>query len=388
MNMRNTLLGVMTMLLLMSVSLAFGDTISWNFEDGNDHGFKLWCIRPADGVDNDDDIAGDESVTGCYDPIQDPIDDNAVEGQLPVDGLAWCIGVPNEWDGYFSVAKEGCHEDPDDPAVLKYLDCNDPFAATEDDITFDFVNGRGQSGYLNTYALNQWGDKVHYEDNDQIATSPQIKLGENAVLTVWAVGNTGASWAGVRTAPILDEANPDSGYTNGSGGIAVLTPDRSTLLDTLDVKAEGVGDEQMPDEFTLDLSALAGQTVIIEVVDAFHGGWGWYAIDEIQITNATLAETGVASEPTTAPSTIALMQNYPNPFNPSTNIQFQTLKDGHVKVSVFNTLGQPVATLMDQKLTSGMHQVTFDAANFSTGIYYYRIEVDGYSEMKKMMLLK
>ena len=161
-----------------------------------------------------------------------------------------------------------------------------------------------------------------------------------------------------------------------------------SLLDTLLVAAEGVASEKMPDEFMLDLSALAGQEVIIEVVDAFQGGWGWLAIDEIMITNATLVETDVASEPSATPTTFALMQNYPNPFNPNTNIQFQILKHGHVTISVYNSLGEQVATLVDGNMNSGTHHVTFDAADFSSGIYYYRIQADGYSQVKKMLLLK
>ena len=86
--------------------------------------------------------------------------------------------------------------------------------------------------------------------------------------------------------------------------------------------------------------------------------------------------------------TYKLMQNYPNPFNPNTNIRFQIPKDGHVTISVYNSLGQQVATLVDRNLKSGVHRVTFDAAKYSSGIYLYKIQAADFMQVKKMILLK
>jgi hypothetical protein len=138
---------------------------------------------------------------------------------------------------------------------------------------------------------------------------------------------------------------------------------------------------------TLDLSAYTGQTVFIDVVDAFEGGWGWLAFDEIKITNATLV-TSVEENSSTVPAQYELAQNYPNPFNPSTNIQFQIPRDGYVTISVYNSIGQQVATLVDADLKSGVHYATFDAAEFPSGVYYYRIQAGDFTQAKKMLLLK
>lgn len=97
---------------------------------------------------------------------------------------------------------------------------------------------------------------------------------------------------------------------------------------------------------------------------------------------------GVDDNPGAIPLTYALMQNYPNPFNPNTNIQFQIPKDGHVTISVYNSLGQQVTTLVDRDLKCGVHHVTFDAAEFSSGIYYYRIQAGDFLKVNKMLLLK
>ena len=84
-----------------------------------------------------------------------------------------------------------------------------------------------------------------------------------------------------------------------------------------------------------------------------------------------------------------LLQNYPNPFNPTTRIDFRLPKQAHVKLDVFNVLGQQVATLVDGQLTAGTHSATFDASQHASGLYFYRLKADNeISEVRKMMLLK
>lgn len=89
--------------------------------------------------------------------------------------------------------------------------------------------------------------------------------------------------------------------------------------------------------------------------------------------------------------TFELFQNYPNPFNPSTTIRFRLEGIENVKVNIFNALGQLVETLIDGKLGKGIHEVIFDASrhnSLSSGIYYYQLITDTYSQTKGMILLK
>jgi hypothetical protein len=83
-----------------------------------------------------------------------------------------------------------------------------------------------------------------------------------------------------------------------------------------------------------------------------------------------------------------LAQNYPNPFNPSTKINFGLKKAGEVEISVYNILGNKVATLVNGFKSAGNHSVSFDASNLSSGIYFYKIVTNGFVQTRKMILEK
>lgn len=88
------------------------------------------------------------------------------------------------------------------------------------------------------------------------------------------------------------------------------------------------------------------------------------------------------------PERIALSQNYPNPFNPSTSVEFALPARSDVRLTVFNTLGQEVASLARGSFDAGYHAVEFDAAALSAGLYFYKLEAGSFTQTRKMMLLK
>jgi hypothetical protein len=88
------------------------------------------------------------------------------------------------------------------------------------------------------------------------------------------------------------------------------------------------------------------------------------------------------------PTKYMLEQNYPNPFNPATQIKYGLPTSGHVTLKLYDLTGREVATLVDQFQTAGEFTVTFNAAGLSTGVYFYRLHVGNYSEVKRMAFVK
>ncbi|MBL7109252.1 MAG: T9SS type A sorting domain-containing protein [Candidatus Marinimicrobia bacterium] len=88
------------------------------------------------------------------------------------------------------------------------------------------------------------------------------------------------------------------------------------------------------------------------------------------------------------PSGYSLQQNYPNPFNPETTIEYTLKESGYVKLAVYDILGQNVVDLVDGNMKAGFYQQVLNAENLGAGIYFYKLETNNFSEMKKMILLK
>ncbi len=83
-----------------------------------------------------------------------------------------------------------------------------------------------------------------------------------------------------------------------------------------------------------------------------------------------------------------LVQNFPNPFNPETKIKFELPKASFVKLSIYNTLGEEVGNLINEKKDAGIYSIDFNAKNLPSGVYLYRLETNGYTQTKKMLLVK
>ena len=88
------------------------------------------------------------------------------------------------------------------------------------------------------------------------------------------------------------------------------------------------------------------------------------------------------------PSAFVLNQNYPNPFNPSTKINFSLPKAGFVTLKVYDLTGKEVSSLVNENLNIGTYGVDFNAAALTSGIYFYTLNTENFSETKKMMLIK
>jgi hypothetical protein len=107
------------------------------------------------------------------------------------------------------------------------------------------------------------------------------------------------------------------------------------------------------------------------------------------ITPYDSTATSVERNPEILPTEFSLRQNYPNPFNPSTKIEFSVIKTAPVSLKIYNTLGQLVATLINNEVKDiGFYTVNFNASRLSSGVYIYVLRQDKNVISKKMMLLK
>lgn len=155
---------------------------------------------------------------------------------------------------------------------------------------------------------------------------------------------------------------------------------------------------------TLTFKAGDTTTVCIDTVNV-SDAWqlGYYRSDAekfcpkynmpfcFKIGGSDVREIGEADD--SRPSEFSLSQNYPNPFNPVTNIQFTVLKTTQVKLEVFNIVGQKVKTLVNEEMKPGTYSTDWDGKDgdgnsVSSGIYFYRMQADQFTDMKKMVLVK
>lgn len=123
---------------------------------------------------------------------------------------------------------------------------------------------------------------------------------------------------------------------------------------------------------------------------AIYADWKAQAAAENQTITDWLTNgvTGVEEEAAGLPLQFELGQNYPNPFNPTTKISYSVPQTGDVTLKVFNVLGMEVATLFSGIQDAGKHVATFDAAKFSSGVYFYRLQNGSVSITRKMVFMK
>lgn len=130
-----------------------------------------------------------------------------------------------------------------------------------------------------------------------------------------------------------------------------------------------------------------GQLVNIVIAIIGTGTDANFLTDDWMFTAGSLA---TSNEEEAIPESFSLAQNYPNPFNPSTQIAFSLPQSENVTLSVYNMLGQQVATLIDGvTMQAGQHQVNFDAANLTTGVYIYRLDAGAaFTQTRRMTLVR
>lgn len=162
--------------------------------------------------------------------------------------------------------------------------------------------------------------------------------------------------------------NSLTGFITGSGGKVLKTTNGGTTWDSL------------PSGTNKDLQAVFFLNENFGTSVGFDGS--------IIHTNSGGVITSVSFPEAENPDKFTLSQNYPNPFNPKTVIRYSLSENHFVSLKIFDALGKEVITLINKMHIAGTYEVSFDAASFSSGIYYYKLQSDNFSETRKMIILK
>jgi len=189
----------------------------------------------------------------------------------------------------------------------------------------------------------------------------------------------GGTWtpadSGLTDADILSFAiSGDNLFAGTWQGGVFLSSDNGTSWSAVN---DGLTDS--PDQVSSVVHALA-----IVGTDLYAGTRG------AGVWRRPLSEMVVSVEntPTELPSSYSLHQSFPNPFNPSTTIRFSLPKGAHVTVTVFNSLGQYIAVLVQGEQEAGNHEVRFDASHLPSGVYFYRMQAGDFIKTRTFVLLR
>ena len=217
-------------------------------------------------------------------------------------------------------------------------------------------NVMGDGGFLGGFAGNNTGGEIE-------SSYAAGKVSENGFSGGFAGAN---SEEGVASSYWNSEMNPELnsvGFMGNETGIS------------------GNSSVQMTQQSSFDEWGFGGIWTITE-----GSTYPW--LQENQQSPPPMPELGTGTESDELVSTYKLFENYPNPFNPSTEIRFAIPEQAHVSLTVYNLIGQQVATLVNENRNPGLYYVSFDASGLSSGVFLYRFEAGDYVETRQMMFVK
>ncbi len=145
------------------------------------------------------------------------------------------------------------------------------------------------------------------------------------------------------------------------------------------------------------IATLDANTIIYTDTALIEGITYWYRINAFNtagnsaVSLDAFATAGIivsVKQEHDIPTGFALEQNYPNPFNPTTTIEFSVPHVSFTSLKIYDVLGEEVATLVSENLQAGNHKADWNASNFSSGVYFYRLSTENFVATKKLLLLK
>jgi len=258
--------------------------------------------------------------------------------------------------------------------------------------TYDFLNFDEVNVYLDSIEV-KWAEGRELTEDDIAALNWACGIATKSVFSAYGSGTFGVDQA--------YDAFQKFGFTS-----SVLM---GSLYSDKDIKTKMADNIKigLPVHLaTVNETWTSGHNVVCDGYSSddffrLNFGWGgssdgWYSLPEgfpysLTVFEGIVADinlpTGIEDHQTIA-SGFVLYQNYPNPFNPATEIKFSLAEDSKVNLSVYNTNGQLVRTLIVGKTEKGYHTINFDASELNSGMYLYRLDVNRKVQTKKMIMLK
>jgi len=254
-------------------------------------------------------------------------------------------------------------------------------------------------------------------NNAMYIVYPKIWIGTNNTLIRYST-NWGASWTGLPTTGELNGYSLCFNYGTGQEGLmagsaAMLQTSNSgnnwtpvTILGTGNVT--GITFTPLPvDNFIWPAWYIRTSTFIYastngtswnteytapagnyNAISQARPGRGIWAVRSNGGISFHTILTDIKKIGTNTPGKYELLQNFPNPFNPSTNIRYNIPKNSFLRLVVYDLLGKEIETLVNEEQSAGTYEVTFNAVQYPSGVYYYKLTADGYSDTKKMLLIR
>ena len=264
----------------------------------------------------------------------------------------------------------------EDYVIMKYKIKNTTASAISNFYTGLFADWDiGANGDLNKAdwdAANQMGYIWRTDNNPGTYVGVSLLSSNNPAY--WAIDNdntvAGNPWG------IYDGFTDQEKFTSLSSGIGRTQAGVTAGRDVANVVGSGPYNIPANGEITVSFALIAGDNL---------NDLKTNAIAAKNKYNLLLSVVNYNSE---IPDSYSLSQNYPNPFNPATKIKFALPTSGFTSLKVYDISGKEISNLLNSNIQAGTYEVLFDASDFSSGVYFYKLESNGYIETKKMFLIK
>lgn len=400
---------------------------AWDISQG-DTNVVIGIVDSGSDLDHPDLAA---NIKYNYAEIPNDLIDNDGNGYID-DWRGWDFAGPN----YLSLS-----EDNDPNIVSSYCEHGSHVSGCASQVTNNGVHGAGigfkcklliskhgadndntGSGYSYVYNTNA-GLTYCYQNGTKVincsfggtapSTYTQLVINNawaNGVIIVASAGNEGvnsprypASYQNVISVASTTSSDTKSWFSNYHSTVDVCAPG-SNILSTLYNNSYAYFDgTSMSAPVTSGTVALIFSkfpsytpeqvvTRLLTGCDSIYnlnpGYVGLLGAGRINAFKSLQPLTSIAQNGLEVPNVFKLEQNYPNPFNPSTKINFSLPKSGVVKLTVYDLKGSEVETLVNESKQAGNYTVSFNATMLSSGLYFYKLTAYGFSEVKKMMLIK